>query len=136
MSPEVLVAPDVEQIAIDYLLSYGLPGVGVEVGTFIPKPAKSATGFVVVKSSGGLGRKSVALEERMLVVDLYAWDEVAASSLADLVHGILLTMNSRPEVYRVSTFGGPYHQDNPLYSDLSRYTINLNVLVRAAAWRP
>lgn len=133
-APEIFVAPDVEEIAIDHLGGFQLPGV--QVATFIPKPIPKADGFVVPKSAGGLGRRSTVLEERMLVVDCYSWDEVAAHRLADVVHGIMLIMNVRPEIYRVSTFGGPYHQVDPLYSDLSRYTINLNVLVRAAAWTP
>lgn len=133
-APEILVVPDVEAIAIDHLGGFALPGI--EVATFIPQPIPKANGFVVPKSAGGLGRRSVVLEERMLVVDCYSWDEATAQRLADLVHAIMLIMNVRPEIYRVSTFGGPYHQTDPLYSDLSRYTINLNVLVRAAAWTP
>lgn len=131
---EILVAPDLEQIAIAYLLQAGISGV--QVGTFIPKPIPRAAGFIVPKLAGGLGRRSIVLEDRMLVVDCYSWEESAAAAIADVAHGILLTMNTLDEVYRVSTFGGPYHQDDPLYSDLSRYTLNLNVLVRAAAWRP
>lgn len=131
-SGEVLVAPDVEAIAVAYLAPLVAPAT---VATRIPaqRPAR----FVRVLTTGGAGRSSVVLHRVSLTVEAWATDAVAASNLARLLDGLLLAWPGQAgaRVYAVQPFGSPANLPDPV-SGSPRYTATYEVTVRAVAPAP
>jgi hypothetical protein len=121
---EVLVAPDLEGLAVAYLSDRLDVPVSTRVPTTRPDP------FVRLMATGGGGRTAVVLQRTNLTVEAWASREVAASDLARLVEAHLLAWPGTGQVYGIDEFAAPGNLPDPV-SGWPRYTLTVQVIHRA-----
>lgn len=123
---ETLTYPMVEVVARTYLLTR-LPGE--KVGTKVPKvPSR----FIRLDSSGGADQTLVT-SRRVLIVQCYEQDQVAAGRFAEDVFAVLRSATRDPAntaIRKVSTVGAPsYFPD--VEAGYERYQFTVEITLRA-----
>lgn len=123
---ETLTYPMVEIVARSYLLSR-MPGE--KVGTKVPKvPGR----FIKLDTSGGADQTLVT-SRRILIVQCYEQDQVAAGRLAEDCYAVLKSATRDPanrDIRKVTTVGAPaYFPD--LEGGHERYQFTVEVTLRA-----
>ena len=123
---DTLTFPMVEVVARSYLLSR-MPGE--KVGTKVPKvPGR----FIKLDSSGGADQ-TVVTGRRILIVQCYEKDQIAAGRLAEDCFAVLKSATRDPtnrDIRKVTTVGAPSNFPD-LEAGLERYQFTVEILLRA-----
>lgn len=134
---EVLVAPDVETLLVQYLtteLAARSPWTTTKAYVKVPNPRP--TGFVRVLRTGGV--RNFILDRATVTLECWHDDAIQASALMQLVRGLVhaidqVTYTSTTyQFYDPQEFSGPANLPDP-DSVQERYTETFSVGVRATA---
>lgn len=122
----VLVAPDLEAVAITALRDAGL-----RASTAVPNPRPAA--FVRVRARGGV-RTDRVLEEGILLVECWAIKEADASDLARLAAGVLAATEGSAvagvSITSAEILGSIINDPDP-DSSTPRYTLSVQLVTFA-----
>ena len=128
MTAEVIVAPGVDDVVVQYLRPRLTP-----IFVSIAVPQTRPTKFVRVLSTGGRGRYDVVLHAATITVEAWATTEGEASTLMMLADA---HMHAAPRtggaIRAVTAFAAPMNLPGPT-SGQRRYTATYEVTVRASA---
>lgn len=134
---EVIVAPDVETLLIQYLtaeLATRSPWTTTKAYAKVPNPRP--TGFVRVLRTGGVRDRFI--DTATVAIEAWHNDPIQASALMQLVRGLLHAIDrvtysgSTYQFYDPQEFSGPANLPDP-DSVQERYTETFSVGVRATA---
>lgn len=135
---EILVTPDLIEALISAVrteLDIYWPGsrVGRKLPNHIPD------WFVQIYDTGGLGRRSIVIDDGNVTIDVYATLYEDARALAQLARGIIHALadgttltDTTVTVYRVVDFSSPHDDPDPL-TDKARASFTVQVTTRAHA---
>jgi len=135
--PEVVVAPDSETLVVQYLtaeLAARSPWTTTKAYTKVP--ATRPASFVRVLRTGGTRDRFI--DRPTLTLESWATSAITASSLAEMVRGLMfaidqVTYSARTyQFYDPQEFSGPANLPDP-DSGMERYTETFSVGVRATA---
>lgn len=131
---EVIVFPDVEQVAVDYLdAELSARGDTASVHTAIPSPRPDR--FVRVLRVGG-PRRNLVIDEATIVFESWAARAKPSHDLAQLVRALVFAMTGQTiggvDVKAVGEVGGLANLPDPV-SDQARYTFTASVQCRGTA---
>lgn len=134
---EVLVAPDVETLVVQYLtaeLASRSPWTTTKAYTKVPRTRPTA--FVKVLRIGGV--RSQFIDTPTLALESWADNAITASNLAQMVRGLMFAIDRVTfhsvtyQFYKPQEFSGPSNLPDP-DSAMERYTETFSVGVRATA---
>lgn len=123
---ELVVFPDVESAVIAYLKPHL---TGVKVATKVPNPRVPK--MVRVEAAGGSGR-GLAVSRRLLIVQCWESDSVAAALLCERVAALIYAAQydpTIPEIRKVTSVGEPASFPDP-DTALPRYQFSASLDVR------
>lgn len=132
---EVLVAPDVEQLLIDYLTAALIArDAPTPVGGQVPNPRPPSSVQVILTGGATLTRVTISPQ---VTIDCRATLKSQAARLANLTSGLMGAadgaMLSGRMIYRVTAFALPASLPDPLTPGEYRYRQTFSVDVRITA---